>query len=417
MRHPLPASVVAVMLLAWGFAALGQGRSSGSKAGDLAAELPADARRLAIGDAAPDFSLQGIDGKTYSLANFKEARVLMVVFLSNHCPYSHAAETRLLPFAAEVKSRGVSVVAINPNSPDAVSVSELGYSKYNDSYDEMKLYAKEQGFTFPYLYDGDTQATAKAYGCLCTPHVFVFDADRRLRYSGRLDDSRLADPGTVKAPDARNAVESLLAGKAVPVESTKLMGCATKWIEQKAEVVEADRKWDDTPVTLETIDAAGVSKLAKNGSNKVRLINVWATWCGPCVSEFPVLVATSRRFANRDFELVTLSVDHPKTQPAVKGFLEKQHAAVPNRVQRSLKSEGRRTNNYLFTGDDLGQMLQALDSEAPGPVPYTLLIAPGGKVLYRHAGAVDAAELQAKVLDALGAYYTDSTKVRASRGG
>src|SRR5947208_3104192 len=101
----------------------------------------------------------------------------------------------------------LAVLAINPNSPDAVSIGELGYSKYNDSYDEMKLYAKDRGFTFPYLYDGDTQATAKAYGCLCTPHVFLFDRERKLGYVGRVDDSRLADTRTVKSPHTRNHVQ------------------------------------------------------------------------------------------------------------------------------------------------------------------------------------------------------------------
>src|SRR3954470_3649753 len=210
-----------------------QTKPSGSKGTDLEAEMPADAHRLKIGDAAPDFSLKGIDGKTYTLADFKDAPVLMVAFLSNHCPYSHAAETRLLPLAKEMKDRGLAVVAINPNNPSAVSVGELGYSKYNDSYDEMKIYAKEQGFPFPYLYDGDTQATAKAYGCLCTPHIFLFDRERKLRYVGRVDDSRFADPSTVKSPDGRNAIEALLAGKPVPVDATKPFGCATKWLEHK----------------------------------------------------------------------------------------------------------------------------------------------------------------------------------------
>jgi thiol-disulfide isomerase/thioredoxin len=158
------------------------------------------------------------------------------------------------------------------------------------------------------------------------------------------------------------------------------------------------------------IDVDGVAKLAKNDTNKLRLVNVWATWCGPCVKEFPILVAASRRFANRDFELITLSVDDPKQESVVKEFLQKQHVAVPNRVQRSVKVEGRETNNYLFTGANLEPMLQALDPEAPGPVPYTVLIAPGGKVIYRHAGEVDAAELHAKVLEALGVYYTQSSR-------
>src|SRR5438552_18840612 len=122
------------------------------------------------------------------------------------------------------------IVEINPNIPEAVSVGELRYSKYNYGYEEMKSYAKERGFTFPYLYDGDTQATAKAYGCLCTPHIFVFDRERKLRYMGRLDDSRFADPATVKSPDARNAIEAMLAGKPVPVAETKPMGCSTKWL-------------------------------------------------------------------------------------------------------------------------------------------------------------------------------------------
>jgi peroxiredoxin len=148
----------------------GKAKSAG---GDYA--LPPDAHALNIGDAAPDFSLRGVDGKIHKLADFKDAKALMVIFLSNHCPYSHAAENRLLPLAAEMKSRGLAVVAINPNHPDAVRIDELGYSKYNDSFDEMKLYAKEKGFTFPYLYDGDTQATAKAYGCLARRMFFLFD--------------------------------------------------------------------------------------------------------------------------------------------------------------------------------------------------------------------------------------------------
>src|SRR5580704_19077987 len=168
-------TIVAAVLFAAGLSARAQ------KGVDLESELPPDAHHLKIGDAAPDFSLKGVDGKIYSLADFKDAPVLMVVFLSNHCPYSHAAEIRLIPLYAEMKSRGLGVVAICPNNPEAMDIGELGYTKYGDSYEEMKLYAKEQGFTFPYLYNGDTQTTAKAYGCLCTPHVFLFDRDRKLR--------------------------------------------------------------------------------------------------------------------------------------------------------------------------------------------------------------------------------------------
>lgn len=376
---------------------------------DLESELPPDARRLKIGDAAPDFSLQGVDGKIYTLGDFKDAPVLMVAFLSNHCPYSHATETRLLPLYAGMKSRGLAVVAISPNDPEAMDIGELGYTKYGDSFEDMKLYARDQGFTFPYLYDGEKQATAKAYGCLCTPHVFIFDRERKLRYMGRFDDSRFAETNTVRSTDARNAVEELLAGKPVTTEVTKPFGCSTKWTENKAQLIQVNKKMYGGPVVLESIDATNVAVLVRNDTKKIRLINVWATWCAPCVKEFPGLVSISHRFANRDFEVITISVDNPKDEAKVKQFLEKQNATVPNRVQRSLKVEGRRSNNYLFTGANTEELMLALDPGAPGPVPFTVVIAPGGKIIYHRAGVIDITDLSSKLVDQLGAYYSPKT--------
>lgn len=381
-----------------------QEKQSGGK-GDLESGLPPDIQRLKIGDPAPDFSLLGIDGKTTTLSDFKRAPVLMVIFLSNHCPYSHAAETRLLPLAAEFKSKGLEVVAINPNSTEGVAIDELGYSKYNDSYEEMKLYAKEAGFTFPYLYDGDKQVIARAYGCLATPHVFLFDQQRHLRYAGRFDDSRFADASTVTSPDTRNAVVALLSGRPVPVEMTKPMGCSTKWNSKKEQIALATEKWEQALVTLDTIGVAGVAALVKNNTSKYRLFNVWATWCVPCVQEFPALVSLSRRLGNRDFEIITISMDDPKDQPKVKRFLEKQHVSTPNRVQRSLKAEGRSTNNYLFTSLNSDALIQTLDPSWPGPLPHTVLIAPGGKIVYSHNGLIDPTFVLARILKELGPYY------------
>jgi peroxiredoxin len=378
--------------------------------GEVTSGLPPDARVLKLGDPAPDFKLPGIDGKTYTLADFKSAPLLMVVFLSNHCPYSHAAETRLLPMVREFKAKGLDVVAINPNSPEGIRVDELGYSKYNDSYEEMKLYAKEAGFPFPYLYDGDTQVTAKAYGCLATPHVFIFDKERKLRYVGRVDDSRFEDPKTVTSADTRNAIEELLAGKPVSKPVTPVMGCSTKWNTKRDDVAKAEEKWNAEPIDLETIDAAGVAKLAKNDSNRLRLINVWATWCAPCVAEFPELISYSRRFSNRDFEVVTISMDDPKLQPQVKKFLEKQHAVPSARLKRALTAEGTKANNYLYTEASADALIKALDPQWPGPLPHTVIIAPGGKIVYRHNGPIDGAEVKNQILAHLGPYYTPEEK-------
>lgn len=360
---------------------------------------------LQIGDAAPDFSLPGIDGKTHSLADYRGAKLLMIVFMSNHCPDSHAAQGRLLELAAEMKDRGLAVVGINPNNPDGLSINELGYTKYNDGFDDMKKYAADTQLTIPYLYDGEKQAIAKAYGCLATPHVFLFDADRKLRYKGQFDDSRFADPSTVHSRDARNAVVALLAGQPAPVEVTRPHGCSTKWIEKKSMVAEIVEKWNNTPVEVATIDAAGVEALRRNGTKKLRLFNVWATWCVPCRAEFPELIKTARKFGTRDFELITISLDDPKEIDRAKAFLQDRGAGLIDRLRPSLKAEGRTTNNYLFTSADTNQLVKALDPQWQGGAPHTLLVSPAGEVIWRHSGPIDGDALRAKILDYLGPYY------------
>jgi peroxiredoxin len=393
-----------ILIIALGFAMHVVAQQS-KKRGEITGGLPPDAVTINIGDNAPDFELPGIYGKTYSLDDFKSAKLLMVVFLSNHCPYSHAAETRLLPMAREFKSKGLEVVAINPNNPESVLVSELGYSKYNDSFEEMKLYAKESEFPFPYLYDGDKQITAKAYGCLATPHVFIFDQQRKLRYWGRIDDSRFSDPSSVTSHDARNAIEELLAGKSLTTPKTTVMGCSTKWNSKQEIVAELKSEKSNEPIIIEEIDAVGVAELAKNNSNRLRLINVWATWCGPCVAEFPDLVALSQRLGNRPFEMVTISMDNPKMKEGALKFLEKQQAAPPNPLRKRLAKEGRKTLNYIYTGASSDAIIKALDVKWTGPLPFTVVIAPGGEIIYRQNGPVEPVKLKNLVYDYLGGYY------------
>ncbi len=374
--------------------------------------MPEGFHELKIGDAAPDFDLVGIDEEKHTLKNYEDADLLMVVFLSNHCPTSQAVEGRIKKLAKDFKGKGLKVVAINPNDPAALRPDELGYSKYNDSFPEMKLHAKEQGFTFPYLYDGETQKTALAYGCLATPHVFLFDKERKLRYQGRLDDSRYADEATVTSADARNAIEALVAGQAVPAEVTPPHGCSTKWIDKRKQLAADNEKWEKGEVEVELIDSKGIAALRKNDTKKVRMFNVWATWCGPCVEEFPELVATSRKFGLRDFEFISISIDDPKTIDEVKAFLEKNNSVVPDKVKPSLQAEGRKGNAYVFNEASHDELIKALDPEWPGPIPHTLVVAPGGEVIFRHNGPVDGEELRAKILEHMGRFYVPEPEVK-----
>lgn len=367
---------------------------------------PRDLATLKIGDPAPDFDLPGIDGRRHALADFKQAQVLMVMFTSNHCPTSHAVEKRLAQLRADMKGKSFALVAINPNHPDGLSIDELGYGRFTDSFADMKPYAESNGWDFPYLFDGDEQRTARAYGCLATPHVFVFDAERRLRYAGRFDDSHFADAATVKSPDARRAVEALLAGRPVPVALTRPHGCSTKWREKKPAAEAREAQFAGQPVEVATADLALVASLRANPTRKHRLINLWATWCAPCRAEFPDLVALSRRFDMREFELVTLSLDAPADLPKVKAFLEKQGAGVSAGRMASVRAEGRGTNHYVVEGADTDALAKALDPQWKGPVPYTLLVAPGGEILWRHDGPIDQAEACAEIIKAMKPYYT-----------
>jgi thiol-disulfide isomerase/thioredoxin len=191
------------------------------------AEDPTAHPTLALGSAAPDFSLPGIDGKTHTLAEYKAAKVLVIVFTCDHCPTAQLYESRLKKLVEDYKGKSVQFVMIEPNDPEAVRLDELAWTDVGDGLEDMKVRAAYRHFNFPYLYDGATQATANAYGPKATPHVFIFDAQRKLRYEGRVDNSQRES--LVTTQDTRNAIDALLADKPVLVDHTGVFGCSTKW--------------------------------------------------------------------------------------------------------------------------------------------------------------------------------------------
>jgi peroxiredoxin len=347
----------------------------------------AEVRTLPLDSPAPDFRLRGVDGKTHALKDFADARILVVIFTCNHCPTAQAYEERIIRLCRDYKDRGVAVVAISPNDPKAVRLDELGYTDLGDSLAEMKLRARDRKFPFPYLHDGDTQATSRAYGVQATPHVFIFDQGRKLRYAGRIDNS---DVKKVTSHDAQNAIDALLAGKPVPVAKTRVFGCSTKWSDKRADVQAALARWDAEPIELATLDEAAAARLIRNDTKKLLLINVWTTWCAPCVAELPEFVTMNRMYRKRPFQLITISTDDAEKKEAVLNVLRENHVAA---------------TNYLARFKDRDKFADLLDKKWEGPVPYTLLIAPGGKVIYRKTGAIVPLEVKRAVVEYLGRTY------------
>jgi peroxiredoxin len=343
---------------------------------------------LAVGSPAPDFSLPGVDGATHSLADYASSPILVVVFTCNHCPIAQMYEQRIQHLLDEYRDQGVAVVAIQPNDPKALRIDELDSSDIGDTLEEMKMRVAYRHLTYPYLYDGGSQSVTRAYGPQATPHVFIFDKDRKLRYEGRVDNSYRTE--LVRTEDARDAIEALLAQHQVRVTHTGVFGCSTKWQEKSEQRIAALRKIDALPVKLEMATAADLKKLRENPRKKMTLVSFWATWCGSCIDEFADFQETFLMYQVRDFDLVTVAANLPDEKPGVMRMLEKKHAT---------------SRNLLFASDDTAALQAAFDPAWQSAVPYTVLLDAHGNVLYKNLGTVDMLELRRTILANLPSDY------------
>jgi peroxiredoxin len=346
-----------------------------------------DVKPLPIGAACPKFALPGVDDKTHTLGEYADAKLLLVIFTCNHCPTAQAYEPRIMQLEQDYRDRGVQLIAISPNDALAVRLDELGYTDVGDSLQDMKFHAARRGFTFPYLYDGETQSVSEAFGVLATPHVFIFDQDRKLRYNGRIDDEETKEP---TSHDTRNALDALLAGKPVPRETTRVFGCSTKWADKRESAVRSLAKWDAEPVSLDEVDSADLKSLVANRTENYRLINLWSITCIPCITEQPEFVTINRMYRRRHFEMFTLTTDDIEHKDAALRVLDDNHVSC---------------RNLIFTGGNRDELAEIVDADWQGPLPYTILVAPGGDIVKRWKGEIDPQDVKTTISDLLGRTY------------
>ena len=359
--------------IAWSFAAV-----------TLASEQPPT---LTIGSPMPSFSLPGIDGKTHTDREFAKSDILVIVFTCAHCPTAQAYQDRIKKLVTDYTPKGVKLIAINPNHPESVRLDELAYSDLSDSFDELKERAKDKQLNYLWLDDGPKQVVSHEFGPVATPHVFIFDKARKLRFEGRIDDSERESLATKH--ETRDALDALLAGKEPPVTSTRVFGCSVKWADKVEEYAKFKARWAAEPVTLEKADIATLRAIRANqDSGKLRFINVWATWCGPCVAEFDELVEHNLRFRIRQFEMVTISADSPDDEATVRDFLTKKHASM---------------KNYIIPAEKKDDYFDAIDPANvwKGELPYTIIVNEKGEVVYREHGALSFLKMRRAIVPEL----------------
>jgi hypothetical protein len=327
------------------------------------------------------------------LDDYEDADVLVVVFMANHCPVSQQYEHEFNSIVDDYQDKNVALVAISSSSPLGVMDWQLRRSDLNDDFESMIIRARDKHFRFPYLYDGDTQEVCLKYGPVATPHCFVFDRERKLRYTGRAGEQLHEDKQIAGYPhDLRGAIDSVLTGKEIQDPVTPRFGCSTKWSWKAGILDPRFTGWMDNPVGLEEIDAEGVARLLANDSHKILMVNVYSVLSETCVEDYPKLIKTYAMYhpreyvdPDRGFEFASISIDDIQDKVGVLEFLE--------------ESESKTLNNFIYSGDDIEDFVVTIDPEWDGAVPYTLLVAPRGEVYYRHRGSLDIHELRKAIVD------------------
>ncbi|WP_052200899.1 redoxin domain-containing protein [Terriglobus sp. TAA 43] len=342
---------------------------------------------MPIGTDAPDFALTGTDDKIHTLSEFSKGKVLVVMFESVHCPVSENYEGRMRALYDTYHGKGVEFIAINPNNPKAVRLDELGYTDLTDAPDDMKIRVRDRQIPWPYVSDGQTQTTAQKFGAVATPHVFIFDQDRKLRYEGRIDDNQ--NQSLVKVHDANDAIEALLSGGTVAVPHRPAFGCSTKWLSKTGDVDREMAKIHAEPVALTPTSAAEMTALRANNTDKVTVVHFWSTTVPNGEKDFAALQTTYRMYRGRAYDFVTVNTDGSAKTTQATDFLHAQYAS---------------SRNLQLAATDMKAVSDAFGTTLSANEEFTAVIAPGGKVVYTHKGPLDVLELRHAVL----ANFTDN---------
>lgn len=324
---------------------------------------------LAIGQPAPDFTLADLQGKTHSLKDYR-GKIVVIAYIATQCPISNNYNDRMRAIATEYAGRNVLFLGINSNVTEPLA--------------EVKSHAASHQLNFPILKDEDHKV-ADVYGAERTPEMFVIDPAGMLRYHGRIDNSR--EIAKVNRQDLRQALDEMLAGKPVSAVESKAFGCLIKREQSAKDSKAMGAQAKNFEPKVGTLKAADFKKYKDSAKGKVLIINFWATWCGPCVAEFPEFVAIDAKYRDKGVKLVGISADElADIQPKVVPFIKEQKAMFDILVQDV---------------EDPQEMIDVVDKTWSGVLPATFVFDKQGNTLYSRYGIIDRDQLIAAIEKAL----------------
>lgn len=330
----------------------------------IAAQPP----KLTVGQPAPDFALKDTTGKAHSLKAYR-GQPVVIGFVGTKCPIANAYITRMNSIAAEYKAKNVVFLGINSN--------------VNESLNLVKAHAAKAKYVFSILKD-DSNLIADSYGASVTPEMYVIDGEGVLRYHGRVDNA--SDAKRVERHDLRVALDEMLGGKPISKPDLKAFGCVINRVGGKTMTMQQKpAKAPAAASAIALLKPADFNKLKVDSQGKVLLINFWATWCAPCVAEFPEFVMIDKNYRAKGVRTIAISTDEKSDLAgAVLPFLKKQKAEF---------------ESFLSDSDDPQELIDVVDKNWSGALPATFVFDKQGKLVFTKYGIIDREELL-KVLDA-----------------
>jgi peroxiredoxin len=324
---------------------------------------------LVIGQPAPDFTLTDLGGKTHWLKDYR-GKIVAIAFIATQCPISNDYNDRMRAISEQYARQNVIFLGINSN--------------FNEPPAEIKEHAAKNKLSFPILKD-EGNKVADAYRAARTPEMFVIDAQGVLRYHGRIDNSR--DVRRVNRQDLREALNQMMAGAPVSLAEGKAFGCPIKRIQNSNEVKAAEARAKNFEPKIGMIKPVDFNKFKDAAKGQVLIINFWATWCGPCVAEFPEFVAIDRKYREKGVKMVGISADEiADVTPKVIPFIKEQNAMFDILVQDA---------------EDPQEMIDIVDKNWLGTLPATFVYDKQGNTVYKRYGIIDRDELVGAIEKAL----------------